>query len=104
MAKGIVRVDRLKPRYRILYLTPIVVGLAAGVFPGAYIFFKLMDILDLTSEDFAVVAVGIAAIIIPFILFSSLTVGMLILLGLISTHDGWRLITGRGVPSEWYRW
>ena len=104
MAKGIVRIDRLKPRYRWLYLAPNIVGLATIVFPGTWVVFELVDRLNLAGDHVGVGLVVLAASVMTFMVFYWLTVGILILVRQLSAHDGWRLMSGRGVPTHWYRW
>ena len=107
MSDGYVRVDKLKKRYRAIYLAPIILGLVGGIFVGIIATTFLMDVLGLASEtkaDMAIVGlVYLSTWAFFFMVGSSITVGAMILIRLISPRVGILMLTGRGVPTDWYR-
>jgi len=86
-----------------MYLAPIIIGIAAMVYPGMFVGRFFIDLLGISSKDFSVVLVSTAAVTVTFVLFAGFVVVLLILTGQISAKDGWRMMAGRGVPAEWYR-
>lgn len=100
------RVARLNARYRAIYLAPIVVGLLGGTFVGLIFTYYLIELLGMATETAPRKALAIFIFLsvwaLLFFVFSAATVGVMILLRLISTKDGLLMLTGRGVPTEWY--
>ena len=106
MSNGIVRVDLLKPRYRAIYLTPIIVGLLGGVFVGMVATHYLIDLLEIATQTSGGKAIGgliyLSMLTMFFFVFASITVAVMIMLRAISSRDGLLMLSGRGVPADWY--
>ena len=106
MSNGIVRVDLLKPRYRAIYLTPIILGLLGGVFVGMVATYYLIDLLEIATQTSGGKATGgliyLSMLGVFFFASASVTVAIMILLRVISSRDGLLMLSGRDVPTDWY--
>lgn len=104
---GFVRVDQLKAKYRVIYLTPIFLALLGSVIASVIDTFSLIDLLGMATEtrgDKAIV--GFVLLLnwcVLFFAIAAATVGAMILFGKISISEGWLMLSGQGVPSHWYR-
>ncbi len=106
MSNGIVRVYLLKPRYRAIYLTTIILGLLGGIIVGMIATYYAIDLLGVATQSTggkaAVGLIYISTWAIFFFVFASIAVAALTLLRVISSRDGMLMLAGKGVPASWY--
>ena len=102
-----VRVDHLRPRYRIIYLVPMILGLFGGLFAGIVAISLIVELFELATDTRGGAAITVLLLLfvwaVFFVVFAIVAVGTMIALRIISQNEGRLILSGRGVPDDWYR-